>query len=250
MYIDYIRTKRIIYLFGRRDKHQNLKHFVQWLWILGFEGRSFLLLFVTQKLLGGGFKHFLFSPLPGEMIQFGLFFSDGLKPPTRLREVEVCFLPKNPPCPQTPKKATLMKSLCGWSRQPLGVVGWFLDVEWKPSRNRDAPASCNQRVRDWKVSRMILVQSFSNRISMAQHLQSSITICQRKHPQIVDFEAVSRHLFCSVWWNIPMEFSQPNSMVFWGQKCQEDCLGGWSKAASWIGEFLPPKWWFRFGKHL
>lgn len=78
-------------------------------------------------------------------------------------------------------------------------------------------------------------QIFSNRISMAPHLQSSITICQR----MVDFEAVSRHLLCSVWWNIPMEFSQHNSMVFWGQECQEDCLGGWSKAASWIGEFLP-----------
>ena len=26
--------------------------------------------FVAQTLLGGGFKHFLFSPLPGEMIQF------------------------------------------------------------------------------------------------------------------------------------------------------------------------------------
>ena len=33
-------------------------------------------------VLGGGFKHFLFSPLPGEMIQFDQYFSDGLKPPT------------------------------------------------------------------------------------------------------------------------------------------------------------------------
>ena len=36
--------------------------------------------------LGGGlnfFKCFLFSPLPGEMIQFDKYFSDGLKPPTR-----------------------------------------------------------------------------------------------------------------------------------------------------------------------
>ena len=32
--------------------------------------------------LGGGFKYFLFSPLPGEMIQFDYYFSDGLKPPT------------------------------------------------------------------------------------------------------------------------------------------------------------------------
>ena len=33
--------------------------------------------------LGGGFKHFSFSPLPGEMIQFDYYFSNGLKPPTR-----------------------------------------------------------------------------------------------------------------------------------------------------------------------
>ena len=32
--------------------------------------------------LGGGFKHFWFSPLPQEMIQFDQYFSDGLKPPT------------------------------------------------------------------------------------------------------------------------------------------------------------------------
>ena len=32
--------------------------------------------------LVGGFKYFLFSPLPGEMIKFDEYFSDGLKPPT------------------------------------------------------------------------------------------------------------------------------------------------------------------------
>ena len=36
----------------------------------------------ARILLGGGFKMFLFSPLPGEMIQFDWYFSDGLKPPT------------------------------------------------------------------------------------------------------------------------------------------------------------------------
>ena len=38
---------------------------------------------LTMKL-GGGFKYFLFSPLPGEMIQFDyiIYFSKGLKPPT------------------------------------------------------------------------------------------------------------------------------------------------------------------------
>ena len=40
---------------------------------------------VTKKkiYLGGGFKHFLFSLLLGEMIQFDEYFSDGLTPPTR-----------------------------------------------------------------------------------------------------------------------------------------------------------------------
>ena len=34
-------------------------------------------------ILGGGFKYFLFSPLPGEMIQFDKYFSYGLvQPPT------------------------------------------------------------------------------------------------------------------------------------------------------------------------
>ena len=37
-----------------------------------------------HTLLGGGFNHFLFSPLPGEMIQFDSYFSNGLKPPTGL----------------------------------------------------------------------------------------------------------------------------------------------------------------------
>ena len=36
----------------------------------------------SQTQLGGGFKHFLFSSLPGEMIQFDQYFSNGLKPPT------------------------------------------------------------------------------------------------------------------------------------------------------------------------
>ena len=36
------------------------------------EGRTGMarLEFINRKVLGGGFKYFLFSPLPGEMIQF------------------------------------------------------------------------------------------------------------------------------------------------------------------------------------
>ena len=36
------------------------------------------------QTLGGGFNYFLFLPLPGEMIQFDSYFSNGLKPPTRM----------------------------------------------------------------------------------------------------------------------------------------------------------------------
>ena len=39
-------------------------------------------MFTNISDLGGGFKYFLFSPLPGEMIQFDYHFSKGLKPPT------------------------------------------------------------------------------------------------------------------------------------------------------------------------
>jgi len=40
---------------------------------------------VSKSLLGGGFKYFLFSPLPEKMIQFDQYFSNGLvQPPTRL----------------------------------------------------------------------------------------------------------------------------------------------------------------------
>ena len=45
--------------------------------------KSYDLLQYTNEYLGGGFKYFLFSPLPGEMIQFDYYFSNGLKPPTR-----------------------------------------------------------------------------------------------------------------------------------------------------------------------
>ena len=43
---------------------------------------SFRLIFLLHDYLTGGFKHFLFSSLFGEMIQFDSYFSDGLKPPT------------------------------------------------------------------------------------------------------------------------------------------------------------------------
>ena len=37
-----------------------------------------------EGMLGGGFKFLLSSPLLGEMIQFDSYFSNGLKPPTRM----------------------------------------------------------------------------------------------------------------------------------------------------------------------
>ena len=43
--------------------------------------------------VGGGFKDFLFSSLPGEMIQFHKYFSNGLKPPTRNYRIFFIHLP-------------------------------------------------------------------------------------------------------------------------------------------------------------
>ena len=40
------------------------------------------IVFFLRLYLGCGFKHFLCSPLPGDMIQFDQYFLDGLKPPT------------------------------------------------------------------------------------------------------------------------------------------------------------------------
>ena len=45
---------------------------------------GFFLLSLPQKTqLAGGFNYFLFPPLPGEMIHFDWYFSNGLKRPTR-----------------------------------------------------------------------------------------------------------------------------------------------------------------------
>ena len=54
--------------------------------------------------LGGGFKHVLFSPLPGEMLHFDEYFSNGLKPPT-----SNVFSPVNP-TNKTSKHITLSSS--------------------------------------------------------------------------------------------------------------------------------------------
>ena len=64
---------------------------------------------VKGKLVGG-FKDFLFSPLPGEDSQFDSYFSKGLKPPTRkfLWLIPGVFL------------VTLLDPSSGW----LGYPGW------------------------------------------------------------------------------------------------------------------------------
>ena len=48
---------------------------------------------VVLHYLGGGFKYFVFLPLPQEMIKFDYYFSNGLKPPTSyvLMTVFECF---------------------------------------------------------------------------------------------------------------------------------------------------------------
>ena len=66
-------------------------YFMKWMFpkMVGFPPKSSILIGFSiinhpfLPLLAGGFKHFLFSPLPGEMIRFDEYFSNGLKPPTR-----------------------------------------------------------------------------------------------------------------------------------------------------------------------
>ena len=55
--------------------------------ILPIRGKS-----LATPWLGGGFKYFLFSSLPGEDSHFDQYFSDGLKPPTRWPKRRCCFL--------------------------------------------------------------------------------------------------------------------------------------------------------------
>ena len=49
---------------------------------MGYTMMVGLFLIAANGVVGGGFTYFLFSPPPGEMIQFDEYFSDGLKPPT------------------------------------------------------------------------------------------------------------------------------------------------------------------------
>ena len=42
-------------------------------------GSTYTIILIAS--LGAGFKHFVFSPLFGEIFQFDYYFLDGLKPP-------------------------------------------------------------------------------------------------------------------------------------------------------------------------
>ena len=85
--------------------------------------------------LGGGFKHFYFSPPFGEMIQFDSYFSKGLKPPTkRLIKTTACqiHLPGAPPppfgpVPPLPCAARRWAEVAVWRRcheKPHGRFFW------------------------------------------------------------------------------------------------------------------------------
>ena len=145
------------------------------------------------------------------------------------------FAQKSTVKPQTLKKAMLMDFLVADRAANLGSC-WMIPRCWMEAfRNRDAPASCNQRVRHWKSQQndsgpdlfesnlhgptpAKLYHNLSKNGGLWSCLQTSFLFSLVKH---------SHGIF------------QRNSMIFWGQERQEDCLGGRSKAASWIGEFLP-----------
>ena len=47
---------------------------------------------ILYHYLGGGFKYLLFSPLPGEMIQFHSYFSNGLVQPSTRNPMRLFFI--------------------------------------------------------------------------------------------------------------------------------------------------------------
>ena len=60
--------------------YQSFKDSPFLLWFQCSKFESFFVFAPKANQLGGGFKDFLFSPLPGEMIHFDKYFSKGLKP--------------------------------------------------------------------------------------------------------------------------------------------------------------------------
>ena len=72
----------------------------------------------VQTNLGGGFKYFLFSPLPGEMIQFDQYASKGLKPPTS-------------------NSGAGFWKVVWWSRAQLEVLTWSVSKRTDFWRGRD-----------------------------------------------------------------------------------------------------------------
>ena len=64
----------LVELVGQSSHYQNLGPWDQML----------VYFHCSVGLLGGGFKYFLFSSLPGEGFHFDSYFSKGLKPPTSL----------------------------------------------------------------------------------------------------------------------------------------------------------------------
>ncbi len=82
--------------------HGTIRSSVQWIkplnfpvWQLGGRPEQckmcFLKLRRNKQWQPGGFKHFLFLPLLGEMIQFDEYFSNGLKTLTRQQLSTICF---------------------------------------------------------------------------------------------------------------------------------------------------------------
>ena len=88
----------------------------RWSWSCVFLcSESFGLQFLCSGYLGGGFKYFLFSLLPGEMIHFDKYFSKGLKPSTSWVFVISCI--QN-----------------NWMLHGLGPVCWRHGGSWRGSK--------------------------------------------------------------------------------------------------------------------
>ena len=113
---------------------------------------------VPNEVLVGGSKHFLFLPLPGEMIQFDQYFSDGLKPPTRVwflqpwsNEHHVGMLRRTSLAYGVPLRWANVSWAYG-SLWPLPIRA-SSSLTWGWLRWRLTPLEVWQRVYPWKIRR-------------------------------------------------------------------------------------------------
>ena len=194
-----------------------------------------------KEAAGGGFNDSLFSPLPGEMIQFKQYFSDGLKSPTRQRfVVQLYFADKE----RTPKPVLKVDKPSNMEEYQVLVID---RGRWCPSRK--TPLLSDASIGGYMLRRNWYCCHWRGSSSTSQLLD----ICQwcnilQKQPLAVDtylcrclvFGCIiptSDFLTCGT---VAPRWQWSDAVALHKACCR--CLPGWEQAA--VNE---PTWHFLFG---